>query len=50
MRPFGWLLSKSETETKTSIESVGEYLLILHTRRYDGGMLVHLLDGPGYLC
>ena len=50
VRPFGQRLSENETETKTSIESVGEYLLILHTRRYDGGMLVHLLDGPGYLC
>ena len=49
MKPSDWPLSKDEEQTKTSVKSVGEYLLVLHTRRYDGGMLVRLLDGPGYL-
>ena len=49
MKPSDWPLSKDEEQTKSSIESVGEYLLVLHTRGYDGGMLVRLLDGPGYL-
>ena len=48
-KPSDWLLSKDEEQAKTSVKSVGEYLLVLHTRRYDGGMLVRLLDGPWYL-
>jgi hypothetical protein len=50
MKPSDWPLSTDEEQTKISIESVGEYLLVLHTRRVDGGMLVRLLDGPRYLC
>ena len=49
MKPSDWPLSKDEEQTKSSIESVGECLLILHTRRVDGGMLVRLLDGPRHL-
>jgi len=49
MKPSDWPLSKDEEQTKISIESVGEYLFVLHTRRYDGGMLVRLFDGPRHL-
>jgi hypothetical protein len=49
MKPSDWPLSTDEEQTKISIESVGEYLLVLHARRYDGGMLVRLLDSPRYL-
>ena len=49
MKPSDWPLFTDEEQTKTSVKSVGEYLLVLHTRRYDGSMLVRLLDGPWYL-
>jgi hypothetical protein len=50
VKPFGWPLSKNETETIVIDESVGDYIFNLHTHRYVRCSLGHLFDGSRNLC